>query len=67
MKEGNMRICQFAEQPGEHECLEAIWSQGKACKKCPVPCYRQGMSALEATSDNKKLVAQKQGAKGLSL
>jgi len=54
-----MRICQFAEQPGEHECLEAIWSQGKECNKCCVKCYRQGMSALEATSDNKKLVAQK--------
>ena len=58
MKEGNMLICNFAQPPNEKECLEAIWSQGKACKKCPVPCYRQGMSALEATSDNKRLVAQ---------
>jgi len=61
MKEGNMLICNFAQPPNEKECLEAIWSQGKACNKCCVKCYRQGMSALEATSDNKGLVAQQQG------
>lgn len=53
-----MRLCTFAHPPSKYECLDAIWSQGKACKKCPVSCYRQGMSALEATADNKRLVAQ---------
>lgn len=53
------RICQFATPPGEHECMEALASYGKACKKCSVSCYRQGMSTQEATADNERLVAEK--------
>lgn len=39
------------------ECREAIWSEGRACRKCDQPtCYRGGMTAAEARADNAELV-----------
>lgn len=53
----NYCICNFRKQPTlEHECWEAIWSQGGACKSCQVDCYRRGWSKEQATTDNKRLV-----------
>ncbi len=42
-----------------HECMEAINTQGRSCRKCEVDCYRRGWSADVATADNKRLVAEK--------
>lgn len=42
--------------PSETECREAIYSQGRACKKCEVNCYRQGWSKDMVDRDNKWLV-----------
>jgi hypothetical protein len=48
----------FAEPPGERECLAAVWSKGGSCKGCPRDdCYRQGWSARRVTIDNAARVA----------
>lgn len=52
-----INVCSFARPPGETECLEAIWSQGKGCKTCKVICYRRGMTASEVSRDNRRLVS----------
>jgi len=56
MRVENIGICTFAQQPDKTECLEAIWSQGRACKSCNVRCYRQGMTKAQATADNSRLI-----------
>lgn len=39
------------------ECYEAIWSEGRVCRKCDHPtCHRRGMSAAQARADNADLV-----------
>lgn len=50
-----------AEEPGETECREAGWSQGRACKDCGVKCYRNGWSKQMVGADNKRLVAANTG------
>ena len=46
--------------PGATECREAVWSQGRSCRKCPlVACYRRGWDAARVTTDNRRLVAAK--------
>lgn len=42
------------EQPtDDHECPEAVNSQGTACKRCDVSsCYRQGWGKLAVDADN---------------
>ncbi len=52
-------ICRLASEPGDKECLEAIASEGRACKRCDIDCYRRGFSKEEAAADNRKLVSQK--------
>ena len=47
-----MNICDFRRRPDKRECLEAVWSEGRACKRCPVDCYRQGWSQHRVTLDN---------------
>lgn len=57
------RVCDFASPPtDEEECHEAIWSQGGACKKCSVDCYRRGWSKELVTVDNCARVCRKVGA-----
>jgi hypothetical protein len=48
-------------EPDEQgECTEAINTQGRVCKNCQIDkCYRKGMSKSQATSDNKRLVANR--------
>lgn len=59
----NPRICDFRQQPMiGRECLEAVWSQGKSCRECNIDCYRKGLSALQATSDNRRLVHERNKA-----
>jgi len=43
----------------EHECREAVWSQGNACKNCVMKCYRAGWNKAQATADNRRLVSAK--------
>jgi len=50
-----LHICDFKNEPGENECLQAIWSQGGACKKCEKNCYRKGWSKATVTADNRKI------------
>jgi hypothetical protein len=43
--------------PGKTECIEAVDSQGRACRKCDHPsCYRRGWTAEQATADNARRV-----------
>ncbi len=43
--------------PGKTECYEALWSQGRACKRCKHPtCYRKGWEKWRVDADNKALV-----------
>ena len=51
-----IRLCTFRSEPGEHECREACWSAGRACKTCPVECYRAGWSKERVDRDNAELV-----------
>ena len=45
------------------ECLEAVWSQGRACKRCFVSdCYRQGWEKRRVDADNARLVREKHKA-----
>jgi len=53
-------VCGFRTEPAEKECLAAVWSQGRECKRCPVECYRRGWSHQNVTIDNAKRVAEKQ-------
>ena len=46
-------------EPRETECLEAVWSQGRACKKCTFNCYRAGWDKSAVDNDNRKLVERK--------
>ena len=43
----------------EHECREFGYSLGRACKRCPVECYRNGMTAKEALADNKERIRRR--------
>lgn len=51
-------LCDFATEPSDTECREAINSQGGACRKCTVDCRRRGWSKEEFTADNARLVAE---------
>ena len=52
-------LCDFRRPPAERECLEMIWSEGRACKRCPVECYRQGWSQHQVSLDNAARVKRK--------
>jgi hypothetical protein len=41
------------------ECLEAIWSEGRACRECKVACYRRGWCKARVDADNLRLVKAK--------
>ena len=59
-----IHVCHFAEPPtAKHECREAIWSQGRACRNCKVSCYRSGWCKRAVDADNKKLVVENRNAK----
>ena len=50
----------FTEPTADHECPEVVWSEGKACRKCPNKnCYRNGWTKKQVTEDNKKLCAER--------
>lgn len=47
------------------ECMEAMWSLGRACRKCDHPtCYRKGMTAAQAREDNAERVNPSSICKG---
>jgi aldehyde:ferredoxin oxidoreductase len=49
-------VCSFMTEPtAGAECREYIWSEGKACKKCPAKCHRAGMTKKQAIEDNARL------------
>jgi hypothetical protein len=53
-------ICAHFEIPGEYECREVIWSEGKSCRKCPLhECYRNGWHKNQVDKDNKRLFGRK--------
>ena len=55
-------VCRFAGEPkAGRECMEAINSMGRACKKCEMSCYRKGWTAQRATTDNRRLVRERRG------
>jgi hypothetical protein len=41
-----------AHAPDTRECPEAIHSQGSACKKCTISCYRQGWTQSQVRADS---------------
>ncbi len=59
MPEYRIHFCDFRTLPGDRECWEAIWSQGKACRTCHHDeCYRQGWKKARVDRDNARLVAK---------
>jgi hypothetical protein len=54
-----MYLCTFRSEPGKRECLEMVWSIGRACKTCTVDCYRSGWDKKSVDLDNEKLVREK--------
>ena len=51
--------------PGETECLEACWSEGRSCAGCHRDdCYRQGWEADRVAKDNAKRVREHGGMVG---
>lgn len=56
-----LHICDFRSEPGETECHEACWSQGRSCRGCEHHCYRAGWDKARVDLDNIALVARKQG------
>lgn len=53
----SIHICDFLSVPGKTECLAAIWSEGRACRKCEHPtCYRRGWPKRRVDKDNERLV-----------
>lgn len=59
-KIGGFTLCHFASPPtAQHECYEACWSQGRACRLCKEDCYRRGWSKSDVTIDNAQRVKQK--------
>lgn len=53
---GGIICCDHVSPPtDEYECMEAVQSQGKACKKCDVKnCYRRGWEKWRVDADNAK-------------
>lgn len=52
-----VHLCDFRSEPDLNaECLEVIWSEGRACKKCNKTCYRSGWSKSLVDADNRTLV-----------
>lgn len=54
-----IHICDFRSEPGDTECWEVVWSEGKACKDCYRDCYRKGWTATRVLADNEKRVKAK--------
>lgn len=52
-------LCTFRTEPAEHECLESCWSNGRACKTCPIECYRRGWDKARVDVDNRRRVMEK--------
>jgi hypothetical protein len=56
----NGHLCTFRSEPAEKECLEFLWSQGKACRTCFLEtCYRYGWTKAMADADNRQRVKEK--------
>ena len=55
--EMNGETSDFRSEPGETECMQVIWSEGRSCSKCWVACYRKGWSKAKVDVDNRRLVA----------
>lgn len=53
----------FCSEPGEKECWNAIWSQGRECKRCNAKCYRKGWEKWRVDADNKEIVKRNCSAK----
>lgn len=50
-----VHLCDFRTPPGEKECLEAVFSTGRACRKCyREDCYRMGWRKDAVDSDNRR-------------
>ena len=49
----------FRSEPGETECLTAIWSEGRSCKDCWIECYRRGWKKPAVDADNRAMVKAK--------
>jgi hypothetical protein len=49
----------FHSEPGDTECWEAVWSEGRACKSCWFDCYRAGWTKSRVDTDNARLVKEK--------
>ena len=55
-------LCDFRSPPGDTECLECIWSQGRSCRVCyREDCYRRGWDKRRVDRDNAELVREKRG------
>lgn len=56
-RKGNLCGPNISEPDRGRECLEAVWSVGRACKRCRhESCYRVGWPKWLVDADNKKRV-----------
>lgn len=64
-KIGNATVCTGHASPptDEHECQEAVWSEGRSCRRCEVDCYRKGWQPDAVSIDNKARVAKNRGSR----
>lgn len=60
-------VCSHAREPGKFACREALYSDGRSCRKCDVRCYRAGWSVDRVTEDMEKFVATKRRGTPLRL
>jgi hypothetical protein len=55
-----LHLCCFRQPPEDKECLEMIWSNGRACKSCyRDDCYRQGWAQQRVDLDNQARIEAK--------
>jgi len=52
----DVHLCDFRAVPDKTECLEAVWSQGRSCRRCSkAGCYRRGWSKAMVDGDNRRV------------
>ncbi|KKN07728.1 hypothetical protein LCGC14_1064060 [marine sediment metagenome] len=55
-----VRICHHRTPPTDNaECMEMLWSGGRACKRCWVECYRRGWEYRAVLADNQARVKER--------
>ncbi len=55
-----IHLCTFRTVPAiGAECREMLWSEGRACRRCPVDCYRRGWKRVQVFADNARMIEER--------